>query len=837
MKSNRELAALVAAMTLDEKISLCHGNGNYGSHAVERLGIPSVRFTNGPRGVRLEDGQLATAFPCTTSLASTFDRDDAFLYGEAIGRENLAAGFDIQEGPGMNMMRSPLCGRNFEYMGEDPVLTGEMASAYVDGCQKAGTATTAKHFALNNQEACRRVTSANVDERTMREYYLRAFEIVVAKSNPWMIMGSYNRINGVFAAEDRHLLSDILRDEWKYDGVVVSDWGAVQSPYRAAIAGTDLDMNGGDGAKFNRPLKSLVERGLLPESVIDEKVMRWLRLLDRLGMLSGPRDRTRGELNTKRHHDICRKVAQDGMVLLKNEGGLLPLDKTKLRRIAVVGPSADPAHAIGPPYSCGGSSAAHPEHEITPLAGLREYLGDDVEISYAPGELFQFATVIPEECLRTADGRTGLDVEYFSNHSELDDPDAASLFRDIDTRLDHQWSSKLFRLVGKDDKSAQLEDLAFGARWTGFLVPRKTCRARISVGMENDSRITIELDGKVAIDTHAKGYQKGATGWDFEVESGKPVPIRIEMRRFCGTAIRGIRVNYVEDAEAQRREAVELAAKADAVIYFGGTNHFYDKEAIGATSYAEGDMPFEMPGTQDELIATLAAANPKLVVCLIGGSVMDISRWVDKVPCLMHCWYMGMEAGRAVSEVLFGDAQPGGRLCCTWGRRLDDYACHALGLFPGELDPYIASSDYLEGVFVGYRYFDKTGARPLFPFGFGLGYTTFSQEVSEISVDGRGVAARVRVTNTGNRRGSQVIQLYVGDDESSEERPQKELEDFAKVELEPGESRDVELRLEERDFMFFSGKRNLFVFESGKFTLYFSTSERDCFDRRTIELK
>ncbi len=827
----KALRELLKQLTIDEKITFLYGDGKVSTHAVPRLGIGSVMMDDGPRGIRLEDGRTSTALPCGIALACSFSREAAYAYGQVLGEETRAAGYQAILGPGLNLMRTPLCGRNFEYSGEDPVLAGKLCSAYIKGVQSTGVAACPKHFALNNQETCRRISSSNIDERTLRELYLRGFEILVKDSTPWMLMSSYNRINQIYASEHRHLQQEILKDEWGFDGVVVSDWGATHSSYRAAVGGLDLEMAGGEGAYFNKKLRRLVELGLVSESVIDDKVMRILRLVARTGRLTNDAPKQDAVISTQAHRTAAKKLAQSCTVLLKNEK-ILPLDKAKIKRLAVVGPSADYRHDIGMLFMCGGSGAVHPEYEITPLAGLKEYLGKDVQIDYFPGDEFTLTRIIPGDLLQSADGKKGLHADYFATHAELDDPAAKPLWSNQIESFDMRWGN-MSNWVALETENTPIDHVAFGGRLTGFLVPEKDGKGELAIFQGGASHTRLYLDGKLLIDNLDPKFMNGKSTFAFEGKKGVPIPIELRIEKSWADSQLSIRLLYFQENLLDEKAIRD----ADAVLYFGGTNHTYDKEAVGCVDLsAMADIPdLELPGKQNDVIRRLAELNPKLVVTLIGGSVMNVEPWIDQVPAVLDAWYAGMEAGRALAELLFGDAEPGGRLACTWGKKLDDYLCHQLELVPGLTDPYCAMTDYLDKLLIGYRHFDKAKIEPRFAFGFGLSYTTFDYQVKNVDVAAGKVTAQVEVVNTGKRSGSAVVQLYIAPIDSAVERPLQELGDFAKIELAPGERAMVSLELVNRDFAYFSESENKFVVAPGKYALRFGTSSRAIFDERVIE--
>ena len=826
LSMEEDFNSVLEQMTLAEKIRLCHGCDSMSVGDIPRLGIGRVTMVDGPQGVRLEDGRTTTALPCGIALAACFNVKLAEEYGALLARECLANDIQVSLGPGFNLMRTPLNGRNFEYYGEDPVLAGEIAAGYIHGCQELGVAACPKHIALNNQEICRTVTDAIIDERSLRELYLRAFEIVVAKSKPWMMMSALNFINGVRASQNPFIQQRIAKDEYGFDGVMVSDWGAAKDTKETALGGLDLDMGHGDNPVLGGDgLKSLVESGEVPESVIDDKVRRMLRLFFRTGVFNTEK-RLKGECNTHRHHDFAREVAAESMVLLKNDELTLPLERHKISRIAIIGPNADNCHSMASMLNCGGSGAAHPDYEITPLAGVSALLGDDVEINYAPGVIFESDAIISPDLLRAPDGSQGLLAEY-----RLQQQDEVFLTR-IERHMDLQWGN----LFAAGNEVSELDTRLFTVRWTGQIVPMASGPVKLIVNGAR-ARAHVYLDGQEIIaPKHDIWWRQFVESYAFDAVAGRACDIRIEMER-VKIEFTEFKLLWVQNSQDEFEKALELAANADLVLYFGGTNHRYDREAVGGDFVPDADIPdLELPGKQSELIDQLVTVNPKTIVSLINGSVVNVEQWIDKVPALLECWYPGMEGGNAIAQVLFGEAEPGGRLCCTWGKDLNDYACHANGNYPGYCGKDHPHVKYEEGTFIGYRHFDRAGIEPRFPFGFGLSYTTFKSKLMKVIQDGTNITAKVAVANTGERTGSEVIQLYVRDVVCSVVRPEKELQAFNKIFLEAGETKELELRLEWRDFAFFSEEQGKFLVEPGEFELLFGTSSQHIFDSIIITI-
>ncbi|MCQ2353458.1 MAG: glycoside hydrolase family 3 C-terminal domain-containing protein [Victivallaceae bacterium] len=831
--TDQQLREIISGLTLDEKIGLLYGDGKIRNHGIPRIGLQAICLNNGPRGVRLEDGRTATCLPATISLAATFDRDAAFQYGKLIGEEILASGAHVLEGPGMNLQRSPLCGRNYEYLGEDPVLCGKIAAAYVKGCQSIGVAAVPKHFALNNQETCRRVTSADVDERTMREFYLRNFEIVVKEAHPWMMMCSYNRINGVFSADNHHLQLDILKGEWQFDGAVVSDWGAVHNAYLSCVhGGIDLDMAGGENAHFYKPLKKYCEQKLIPQEILDEHVFRMLKVMDRTGCFA-PETRLKGSVNTPEHRNLCKRFAQEGAVLLKNND-LLPLDRTKCKKIVVCGPSANLRHEMGHHNVCGGSGSVHPEYEITPLAGLKEFLGDDVEITFLPGTCFKQVNIPDGRLFRTKNGEKGLAVDFYDYDPATQTVGEKIILSRVDTQLEQHFGHDN-AFVGSNAPATPLDDKAFFAVWKGDFVPERSGKCGFSLLHLDNCRVALKINGETVLDSKEAGFRDYESTFYLDCVAGKAVPVEIEFCRFSAKGQVSFRLLYDEKIPLD----LEAVRNADAVLYFGGTSHATDREATGLPHLdTPADIPdMEMPAGQNELINELISANPNTVVCLIHGSIFSIEKWIDRANAVLSVWYPGQEGGRAIAELLFGEANFGGKLCAAWAKNLDDYPCHHYDLFPGITDPYTAASEYLDKMQVGYRHFDTANTDVRYPFGYGLSYTTFEYKLLDCRISGRDTVSRIEVVNTGKVAGSAVVQLYTAVCDAPVELPAHQLADFAKCHLAPGESAVVEVKTQERDFAYFSEKENRFVFIPGKKELQFATDSRTFFAEKSVTLE
>lgn len=687
----------LSRMTLEEKVRVLHAQSKFSSAGVPRLGIPELWCTDGPHGIRPEvlwdewdqagwTNDSCVAFPALTCLAATWNEDMSALYGKSIGEEARYREKDVLLGPGVNIYRTPLNGRNFEYMGEDPYLASRMVVPYVQQVQENGVAVCVKHFALNNQEAKRHEYDAVVDDRTLHEIYLPAFKAAVQEGGAWSVMGAYNLYRGQHLCHNEYMLNGILKQDWGFDGAVISDWGGTHDTAESISNGLDLEFgtwtNGLRGETSNTydsyyladPYLARLRSGEASMEVLDDKVRRVLRLIFRTAMNTR---KPFGSLCSPEHYDAARRIAGEGIVLLKNDGGVLPLDLSSTRRIAVIGENAIKMMTVG-----GGSSSLKVQHECTPLEGIRAAAGDKAEIVYERGYV-----------------------------------------------------------------------------------------------------------GDVSGD-----YNGVVTGQDLS-----------ESR-----------------SESQlTADAVALAASSDAVIFVGGLNKSAHQDCEDSDR-----LGLELPYAQDKVISALAKVNPNLVVVIISGNAVAMP-WADEVNGIVEAWFGGSEAGNALADVLFGKVNPSGKLPFTFPAKLEDNGAHALGAY----DPDAVRVEYKEGIYVGYRWADKMQVKPLFAFGHGLSYTDFSYGGAKCSKSvvrsGADVQVSVDVTNIGQVAGKEVVQLYIGDDESSVERPVRELKGFRKVALEPGETRTVNFTVTPDMLKFYDTASGSWVLESGSFTVYIGSSSTD----------
>lgn len=806
------VAALLDQLTLEETVSLCHAGSKFAVNAVPRLGIPEWTMSDGPHGVRREierdswnfiEGfdDACTYLPTGSALAATWNPEMARLHGEVLGAEARERGKDIILGPGINLVRTPVCGRNFEYYSEDPCLIAELVVPAIEGIQSRGVAACVKHFACNNQELDRNGVDARPDERTLRELYLPGFEAAVKRAGVLTVMGAYNLLRGQHACHHEHLINRVLKGEWGFAGSVISDWGGTYSTFEAARFGLDVEMGSGE-RRENYHLAdrflAAIRAGLLDPALARDKARRNLSVMAATGALD-PATRARGERNTPRHREAARRIAQEAIVLLKNERDTLPLPP--LRRLLVVGENATLQHHAG-----GFSSGVRALREVTPLEGLREALGGSVEITHLRGY---------------PDVEAGADLD--PAHLSLADEKAGTRGWVV-TFYDHPWGNGEPKAVRPSEKV----DLDWTrGRPFPFLKAREcsvnyvttftpTTGGVYRFVLHGARRSSLLLDDRQLILRWETEGPDVVTA-DATLEAGRAYRVELRFRPQENDADNTLRLRVIApdatDGGAGRSALLAAARAADAVVFVGGLTHQDDTEAGDRRDIA-------LPHGQDELIASLAAVNSRTVVVLVAGSPVAMP-WIHKVPAVVFAWYAGGEGGHALADVLTGRVNPSGRLPFTFPQRLADSPAHAL-------DDYRAGvCDYREGVLVGYRWHDARGLDPLFCFGHGLSYTRFDYADLTLARSGGEVLVAFTVINTGPRAGAEVAQCYVGDDVASVGRPPRELKAFRKLVLAPEESARVELRLDPRAFAFWDETRDDWRVEPGRFTISVGASSRD----------
>ena len=724
-KMEKEIEKTVRKLTLDEKLAMIHGATLFQSGAVERLGIPAIITSDGPMGVRAEfmsdrwipagnNDDMVSYLPSNSALASTWNPKLAHDMGHVLGAEARGRGKDVILAPGINIKRDPKCGRNFEYMSEDPKLAATLAVPFIQGVQENDVAACVKHFAANCQETDRLMVDEEIDDRTLYEIYLPAFKAAVQEGGAYSIMAAYNKINGYHCCENKMLLDGILRMEWGFDGAVISDWGGVHKTKEAAECSMDLEMSvfpDFDDYKLANPLKELVEKGEVSEDRIDAKVRNLLRMMYRLKMIGKHKDsRQSGAYNVPEHREAILKTAEESIILLKNENKTLPLDAKKIKKLVVIGQNAAKIHSDG-----GGSAEIKSLYEICPLMGLKMYLGGNVQVEYVKGYY------VPEK------PKTFEQNWQATSLDDLKDTNVGQAVRD--EAHEHENHRK-----GEEERLAKLE--------------------------------------KEKVEIHEKNRQLFA-------------------------------------------QAVEAAKDADAVIFVGGLNHDFDSEG-----FDRSDM--KLPYEQDLLIEELLKVRKDAIITFVGGSPVEMP-WRDKAQAILWSYYAGMETGNAFAKVIFGEVNPSGKLAETFPARYEDCATGKNGQF-GKW----GAIKLEEGLYYGYRHFDRQRITPAFCFGHGLSYTTFEYSNFTLKAEkGKNVKLSFTVKNTGKKAGAEIAQVYVAPISPSVDRPVKELKAYAKVELAAGKSKKVSLTLTQQDFAYFDEHLHDFIADAGDYEILVAASCED----------
>ena len=804
-----EVEELLGRLSLEEKVSLLAGRDLWCTPPIDRLGIPSLKLTDGPNGARGADtagSVTAACLPVGTALAATWNVALVRELGALLGEEARTKNAHVLLAPTVNLHRSPLAGRNFECFSEDPHLSARMAVAFVDGVQGQGIGCAIKHFVCNDSEFERHSISSEVDERALRELYLVPFESVVREARPWSVMAAYNRLNGTHCAEHAELLTRILRHEWGFEGFVVSDWFGTQSTAEAVQAGLDLEMPGPPRWRGEK-LLAAVKQGEVAEFEVHVAARRILRAVH-AGASAGI-DATQPERAADRpeHRQLARRAAVESIVLLKNDSRALPLDTASLQRLAVIGPNAAVARIHG-----GGSSRVEPHYEVTPLEGIVSRCPPDVEVVHEPG-------CANHRRIPALEGDFSL--EFFANPDFRGEPALVRRLR----RVDCTWLGAF---------SKKIDPNGFSVRCTGSY---RAERAGVHVlGLVSAGLSRLLVDGELLVDNWSRqergdsfyGVGSSEVRSSLEFAAGAQVEIQVEFSKQGPIPLAGLRAGIEPPlGEDAMQNAVAAARDADAAVLVVGLDPDWETEGRD-----RDDM--ELPGRQAELVERVAEVNPRTIVVLNCGSPVSVD-WLSRVPAALCLWYPGQECGNALADVLFGDASPSGRLPQTWPARVEQNPAHPF--YPGRG----GEVRYSEGVFIGYRYYEAAQARPRFVFGHGLSYTSF--EYGEMRTSGRRmvrggrVEVEVDVTNTGDCPGQEVVQLYVHDVEASIARPEKELRGFAKLALAPGETKTARFSLGERDLAYWDVASHDWCAESGEFDLLAGGSSSDIRSQAPLTLE
>jgi beta-glucosidase len=785
---------LVSKMTFEEKVSLLSGETSFSIRAIPRLGIPRVLFADGPQGVRNQTPH-STLYPCGILTAATWDRDIAGRVGESIGRDARARGIGVMLGPGVNSYRSPLCGRNFEYFGEDPYLASETTAAYIIGLQSNGVVATVKHFAANNQEWDRHHVSSDVDERTMQEIYLPTFHKAV-KAGVGAVMNSYNLLNGVHATENDWLNNKVLKGDWGFDGILMSDWVSVYSTIGAANGGLDLEMPKAVWFTYDK-LKAAVDAGRISQATIDDKVVRMLRIYSRFGLLDREQKDSTIPLDSPISAQTALDAARGGIVLLKNEGSMLPLKG----RTVVLGTNADRV------TTGGGSGFVSPFHSTTLAGALKKMQRNTVVLS----DSVLFEDILSNVWTDSTCTQHGFAAKYYSNQELKGEP---TLTR-IDKSVNFNWKK------GAPHKS--LPNDHFSAEWTGWVAPADHAR-QIKLTIGGDDGYRVFVNGKLAVGEWSN-HQYSAKEIQLAVAAGESLDLRINYYDSTAHA----RINFAMGALNESLLEKELR-RADNVVLCTGFDSATEGEGF--------DRPFSMPDYQVQFIKRVAAINPHLAVVLNSGGGVEMTQWIDVAPAVVMAWYAGQEGGTAIAEILTGKLSPSGRLPISIERNESDNPSSAFYYATSTPRNESAHVDYGEGIFTGYRGYDRSGVKPMFPFGYGLSYTTFEySDLKLTELAGDSVQVEFDVKNTGKVASAEVAQVYVSDKECSVARPAKELKGYDKVYLKAGEKRHITVMLDSESFAFYDVNIGKFRVEPGEFVVSVGHSSAELPLTASIELK
>ena len=782
LNAEQRAKEIVAKMTLKEKLRYISGyTGGFSICPVPRLGLPEVFMADGPQGIR--NNTKSTMYPSGILSAATWNRDLNYRLGRGLGQDAKARGVGILLGPGVNIYRSPLCGRNFEYFGEDPYLSGEVAKQYILGVQSEGVIATIKHFAANNQEWDRHHVSSEVDERTLQEVYFAPFRKAVKEAHVGAVMNSYNLLNGVHASENRWLNIDILRDTWGFKGILMSDWVSVYSTVGAANHGLDLEMPTGEYLN-EELLMPAIEQGLITEATIDLKVQHILQTLIAFGFLDKEPKDTSIALDNPHSRQTALDIAREGIVLLKNEGNMLPLKG----RTVVMGSNAEVL------VTGGGSGFVSPFSTVSIAEGL-EQLQKRNTIRLKDDLLFDDL----KDAIYADEGKRqkGFKAEYFKNVELKGTPDATCM----ENQIAHDWGT-----------GVPLEGFpadGFSVRWTATYVPVTNGLVRMTMCGRGGYRAYIN-DQLICTDHLPEREQV------IEVEAGKKYRLRVEYHNYGGDARIGLKAGILNESLLK-----QTLAKAKNVVLCVGFNN---GDEDGGIEGEGADRSFALPKPRLELIRKVTSLHDNVVVVVNAGGGIDFSDWGDKVKAIVMAWYSGQEGGRAVAEILTGVISPSGKLPISIEHRWEDNPVSKSYYENMKFAEY-KRTQYSEGIFMGYRGYDKSGIKPLYPFGYGLSYTTFAY--GNLMVEKNGVN-RVKVTfdisNTGKMDAAEVAQVYVHDVKSSVPRPYKELKGYEKVFLKKGETKRVTIELEDDAFSYYDMDKQRFVVEKGDFEILVGTS-------------
>ncbi|XXH01797.1 hypothetical protein Hte_008158 [Hypoxylon texense] len=822
---------ILSRLTLDEKIDLLSGVDFWHTKAIPRLGIPSLRMSDGPNGVRgsrLFNGVPAACTPCGTGLAATWDVHMIEDIGQMMGKEAIAKGASLLLGPTINIQRSPLGGRGFESFSEDPVLSGKLAASIVRGIQSTGVVSVIKHFVGNDQEEQRQRSDSIIPGRALREVYLLPFQIAEKEAKPNGYMTAYNKVNGTHVSENRQIIQEILRDEWGFDGLVVSDWYGTYSVADPVNAGLDVEMPG--PSRWRAGLAKLsVNTGKIPMHVLNQRVRAILKTVDRVAPLNLSANVTETTVDTPETSQKLRQVASSGIVLLKNNQNLLPLDKEKTT--AIIGPNAKFAA-----YSGGGSATLRPYYVVTPFEGVQAQVPS---LKYAQGAIAYKKIPTITSITKAPNGESGMEMRIYVEPHSVKNRTPVEKFN-ID-------NANCFL---SDYKHPSVMSNLFYVEVEGTITPEMDAEYLFSLTVNGTGRLYV--DGEEVVDNEttqrpgdsffgsgtaeeigSRRLKKGRT-YTVLVQFGTAPTSKISKGGATQMGVGGLQIGgcVKTDRAALLEEAIAVAKSVDQVILCVGLNSEWESEGWDREHM---DLP---PGS-DELVEAITAANSNVVVVNQSGTPVTMP-WVEKVPAIVQAWYGGNETGNAIADILFGVMNPSGKLPLSWPVRLEDNPAFI------NSKPDGGKVLYGEGVNVGYRWYEKTKRDPLFAFGHGLSYTQFKMENLVISdestsadqINGASVVVSVSLTNTGSRDGSETVQVYVAHQTTTVQRPSKELKGFAKVDVPKGETKSIDIRMDKKyTCSFWDESASAWVMERGTYRILVGNSSHGEFLHGTFEVK
>ncbi|MDN4525808.1 beta-glucosidase H [Fictibacillus fluitans] len=832
---------LLHAMTLEDKVSFITGNLNnyYGFYnsGLDRLNIPALTMADGPAGVRIANPDVqdkkSTALPAPIALASTWDKTTAKAYGDLIGNEAFNTTHNVSLGPGLDIARVPWGERNFESLGEDPLLQSQMGVPFVQGIQSYPVLATAKHWLLNNQETKRFTIDSIASERAIQEVYARPFAETMDKADLASVMCSFNKVNGDYACENDTLLNDILKKQLGFKGFVMSDYGANPSTAKSANAGLDLETPGEPNAKWGDKLLTAVKNGEVSQERIDDMARRILTQMFDKGLFD--RLAQNNQIPAQAHGKTAREIAEESMVLLKNNKKTLPLSNKKQQSIAVIGPDADNASAAG-----GGSSLVSPTYTVSPLEGIKNRAGKNSKVTYEPGTdpitaggILPGPAAVPSSVLtpQQEENSNGLTAEYFNNTNFEGKP--------VLTRTDGQVNMNLgfYNYEGFNASSPKVEQVPrdlnkkMSARWTGHISAPKTGEYKLSLTGKGEGKLYV--DNKLMIDYN--DTELGTKTASIQLAKGEKHEVKVEYStgepdpsiRDFGAMFRFGWEAPSDAIDAKMQKAIDLAKKSKVAVVVTRT---YDSEGYVERS----DM--ELPNDQSKLIREVSKVNPNTIVVNMSGRAVKMTQWKDSVPAIVQAWFGGQEQGNAVANVLFGDVNPSGKLPVTFPVDEKSTPISDSKQFPGQN----GTSEYNDDVFVGYKGYEKSGLKVAYPFGHGLSYTSFkySNLHTNTSHHNKKVTVQLNLRNTGHKKGEEVVQVYTGKLPTNKvDTPAKQLAGFAKIELKPGKQQRVSVDLDPKALSYWDEESNKWVMPSGNVPVYVGSSSQDMKLKGSVNIK